>query len=73
MELVENLVNFMCCFCDGGIDSSKIDPAEISVLINIDKNSDKQIAQYFYCHVACFKEKLSDAVRVHFHLHNILD
>jgi len=55
------------------IESSKTDPADVNVLINIDKSKDQQYNQTFYCHTHCFREKLHDAMQMHFHLHNILD
>ena len=55
------------------IESSKTDPADVNVLINIDKPKEQQYNQTFYCHVHCFREKLHNAMHMHFHLHNILD
>lgn len=71
--MVGNELNFKCCFCNQTILSSKTDPAEINVLINIDKSEDQQYSQNFYCHIACFKEKLHEKIAMHFHLHNILE
>jgi formiminotetrahydrofolate cyclodeaminase len=68
-----NGLKFRCCFCNKGIESSKTNPAEINVLINLDKSKDQQYNQNFYCHVECFREKIHEAMRMHFHLHNILD
>jgi hypothetical protein len=70
---VNKTIKYLCCFCGQSIDSSKTDPAEISVLINFDKECDQQVAQLFYCHITCFREKLNDQIKIHFHLHNISD
>jgi hypothetical protein len=66
-------LQYRCCFCNTSIKSSKTDPADINVLINIDKEKEQQYNQTFYCHVECFREKLDNAIKMHFHLHNILD
>jgi hypothetical protein len=66
-------IKFRCCFCNRGIESSKVDPADINILINIDKPADQRYSQDFYCHVMCIREKLHEDFKMHFHLHNILD
>lgn len=66
-------LNYRCCFCNKKIESTKTDPADINILINIDKSGEQQVSQNFYCHVKCFQEKLHDSIKMHFHLHNILD
>lgn len=66
-------LKFTCCFCGKTIKSSKTDPAHINVLINFDKIADRQFSQDFFCHVDCFREKLDNKIKMHFHLHNILD
>lgn len=63
---------FGCCFCNQIIRSSRTDPADVNILINIDKEKDQQYSQTFWCHVECFRDKLHEKVRIHFHLHNIL-
>lgn len=68
-----NEYKFKCCYCAQSIESSSVDPTDISVIINIDKEKDQQMSQDFYCHVNCFREKLHDSIKMHFHLHNILD
>jgi len=67
-----NELNYRCCFCNQSIASSKVNPAEINILINFDKTDDQQYNQTFFCHTLCFKEKLDNALKMHFHLHNIL-
>lgn len=66
-------LKFTCCFCNKTIESSKVNPADINILINIDKPEHEQYSQNFWCHVECFREKLHDAIKMHFHLHNMLD
>ena len=45
----------------------------VNVMINIDKPDGKQYSQDFYCHAACLREKLHGDIKIHLHLHNILD
>ena len=66
-------LHFRCCFCDQLIESSNTDPADINILINIDKAKDQQYNQTFYCHIDCFRKKMHVGMKMHFHLHNILD
>jgi hypothetical protein len=64
---------FTCCFCNKVIKPSKVDPSELSIMINFDKSIDKQCSQTFFCHADCFRGHLDKDIRMHFHLHNILD
>ena len=66
-------LNFRCCFCNQLIESSKSDPADVNVLINIDKDKEQHYNQTFYCHINCFRATLHAGMKMHFHLHNILD
>ena len=66
-------IEFICCFCNQEIKSSKTDPADINILINIDKPKERQCNQTFYCHIECFREKIHPNLKIHFHLHNILN
>lgn len=66
-------LDYLCCFCNQVIKSTKVDPADINLQINIDKPKTQQYSQTFWCHVECFRSKLHDAMKMHFHLHNILD
>jgi hypothetical protein len=68
-----NELNYRCCFCNQLIEPSKTDPADVNVLINIDKGKEQQYNQTFYCHTQCFREKMHLSMQMHFHLHNILD
>jgi len=65
-------LNFRCCFYNTKVGSSKVDPTNINILINFDKKEESQYNQDFFCHVNCFQKKLHDAIKMHFHLHNIL-
>lgn len=71
-KLIETL-KYTCCFCNKSIESSKTDPCDVNLIINIDKEESLQYSQDFYCHVACFRTILHEKIRMHFHLHNILD
>ena len=51
-------LKFQCSFCGIGIEENETDPCDLNILINIDKNENKQFNQFFYCHLNCFKEKL---------------
>ena len=62
MEIIMSDLSFECCFCDEGIESNKTDPCDLNVLINIDKPKKRQYNQTFYCHLQCFKEKLSKRI-----------
>lgn len=64
---------FRCCFCNKKIKSNKTDPADVNVLINIDKPEDRQCNQNFFCHTECFRLKIHPDIKIHFHLHNIMD
>lgn len=64
-------LEYTCCFCDEGIKSGKADPCDINILINIDKSPDMQSSQTFYCHIACFKSKMSPGVGYYFMLDQI--
>ncbi|MCX5925494.1 MAG: hypothetical protein NT124_04360 [Candidatus Dependentiae bacterium] len=55
-------LGFECCFCGESIESNKTDPCDINVLINIDKQKDKQYNQTFYCHLMCFKKVITSRV-----------
>jgi hypothetical protein len=68
-----NNLEYICCFCNRSIESSKTDPTDINIAVNVGKKSYQQANQTLYCHVQCFREKLHDAMKMHFHLHNILD
>lgn len=72
VKTVMNTLEYTCCFCNKSIEPSDTDPADVNVLINIDKAKEQQCNQSFYCHVACFKATLHDAVKIHFHMDSIL-
>jgi len=67
----ENL-DLLCCFCNQGTESSKINPADINIQINFDKSKDQQYNQTFFCHVECFREKLHDSVKNCFYLTSLV-
>jgi hypothetical protein len=51
-----------CCFCYKKIESTDYDPCNLLVVTNYGKEEDKQKSQVFYCHVACFQEKLDPTI-----------
>lgn len=61
------------CFCNNQIESTNIDPCNISILINWDKSVEKQLDQNFWCHFDCFKEKLHSTVKQHLVVDLLLD
>lgn len=73
MDGIENSIATVCCFCNEEIESSKVDPADLIIRLNFDKPDDVQEHQALFCHLRCFREQLHDSVKMHFHLHNILD
>lgn len=67
---MENLMqHVLCCFCNQNIQSTNIDPCNVSILINWDKSSEKQRDQDFWCHLECFREKLHKDIKLHLVLH----
>lgn len=58
-------LKFRCCFCNNTIESSNVDPADVNVLINIDKPKDTQYDQDFYCHIICFKKRIQPIVSLY--------
>lgn len=68
-----NELKFKCCFCNKGILSNKTDPCDVNVLVNIDKPSDKQYNQTFYCHLECFRAVMHDDIRSNLALECLVD
>ena len=64
-------LKYICCFCGQKVESSKTDSCAINVMINADKDKDKQYDQDFYCHLACFKKHLypNDKQRLYWLMH----
>ena len=73
MNNIREELSYMCCLCNQGIESSKVNPAELIIMINYDKERTEQYSQIFFCHIECFRKNLNDDIKMHFHLHNILD
>jgi len=63
---------YICCFCDNLIISSNGNPTEIDMVVNFDKSKLQQDRQTFYCHMECFKEKLNNNFKIHFHLDSFI-
>jgi hypothetical protein len=58
----ENL-RYRCCFCDQMIESTRINPCDLNILINYDKPKDEQDNQTFWCHIECFRKSLHENIR----------
>lgn len=56
-------IKVRCCFCNAGIESTKIDPCDLNILINYDKPKDQQDNQMFWCHIECFRKSLHENIR----------
>jgi len=48
-------------------------PADLNLVVNLDKPKEQQHDQFFYCHTECFKNKLHTNVKSHFILDKIND
>jgi hypothetical protein len=58
---MENKLKFQCFICKQSIENeSELDPCAVRVSTNIDKSSDEQKAQTFFCHFDCFKKIHND-------------
>lgn len=55
----------LCCFCNMHIESDNINPCDLNILTNWDKEKDLQRNQTFWCHLECFRNKLHKNVRKH--------
>ena len=64
-DILKNL-KISCCFCNTTIESTDIDPCNISIMANYDKELDDEPQQFFYCHFACLKERLHSYHRGYF-------
>ena len=73
MDGNKHKLDFVCCFCNKGIESSKFNPAEINILINFDKSKDIQYNQSFFCHIECFRDKIHEELKKCFYLQSIFD
>jgi len=66
-------LKYRCCFCNKIIESTKVDPCDINILINLDKPKQQQDNQTFYCHIDCFKEKMHQEMRKSLVVHLVDD
>lgn len=73
MGFVMNSDNVLCCFCNENIKSDEINPCDLNILTNWDKSTDKQHNQTFWCHLACFREKLHQKMQLHLVVHLLTD
>jgi hypothetical protein len=59
-------LEFQCCFCEGPIVAGEVGPQRLDpcavLLIGHWKGAEpQQLTQQFFCHIECFKQRLSDA------------
>ena len=66
-------LGFSCCFCNKSIMSFDQYPADLNVVVNIDKPKEQQHDQFFYCHTECFRNKLHPNMKSVFILDKIND
>lgn len=59
-------LGFRCCFCNKSIASDNINPCDLSIVTNIDKNKERQASQWFFCHVECFKKTIHSEMVAYF-------
>ena len=45
MNTVQQKLDLLCCFCNQGIELSKVNPADLNIQINFDKPKDQQYSQ----------------------------
>lgn len=56
MEKIElEDLGFSCCFCNKSVGSDDVNPCDLSIVTNIDKDKKEQASQWMFCHVGCFK------------------
>ncbi|HLC06592.1 MAG TPA: hypothetical protein VJJ26_00250 [Candidatus Babeliales bacterium] len=70
---VNEKLGFTCCFCNKSIMSLDRYPADLNVIVNIDKPKEQQHDQFFFCHTECCKKKLHENVKPLFILDRIND
>jgi len=51
----------VCCFCGEGIEPDDTDPCSVTVETKV-----KGQWQFWYCHAACFRERLADGMQPQF-------
>ena len=56
----------LCCFCNDDIIVTDVNPCDINILLNWDKQPNiKKRDQTFWCHLECFRSKLHNEVKIH--------
>lgn len=55
MEIMINELKFTCCFCNKKIENTDIDPCNINIMANYDKDIEYKPTQDFFCHFSCLK------------------
>lgn len=69
MDENDKFSGVMCCFCNQGIISDDLNPCDIVISSNWDKEEGKQNGQNFWCHLECFRTKLDKDIQQHLVLH----
>lgn len=69
MDTLREDAGVSCCFCNEGIYSSEVDPCDLNVLTNWDKEKSKQAHQTLWCHLDCLRSKIHPQVRQHLVVH----
>jgi len=69
----KNNAGVTCCFYNGSIKITKIDPYDINIMTNWDKPYGEKKDQTFWCHYECFKSKMHTNVKKYLVLDILLD
>lgn len=48
---------YVCLFCNEGIEPSSLDPCALHLVARFDRAREDQKEQTFFCHVACLQSK----------------
>lgn len=66
-------INVACCFCGNKINSDQLNPCDITISINWDREPGQKNDQFFWTHYECFKKKLHVDVKPHLFLDLLID
>ena len=56
---------YQCCFCGKTIEDTLSDPAGLLYIANINKPSESQVSQQFYCHTTCLEKYLHNSTHLY--------
>jgi hypothetical protein len=59
------ILTYQCCFCGevvgtGSAGGHDLDPCAVVLIGNWSAPDHMQLSQQFFCHLACFKQKITD-------------